>query len=120
MNNDLSSFPGGGDLKLGEKTIEKTHGSQEILKILMESKETGKAVGISSPLMGDGFFTTAVEDIILVDGETIISLIPYDSTGFMLPASKLKLSQITAVCPFRSKFNNPILKNLNRGKNWFF
>lgn len=120
MNNDLSSFPGSGDLTLGEKTIEKTHESQEILKILMESKEAGKAVGISSPLMGEGFFTTAVEDIILVEGETIISLVPFDSTGFMLPVNKLTLSQITAVCPFRSKFKNPILKNLDRGRNWFF
>ncbi len=119
MDNDLRPLSGG-DLKLTEETIEKTYESQEILKILIESKETGKAVGISSPLMGEGFFTTAVEDIILVEGETIISLTPYDSTGFMLPQSKLKLGQITAVCPFRSKFKNPILKNLNRGKSWFF
>ena len=120
MKNASDPLSGGGDLRLGEKTIEKTRESQEILKILIDSKETGKSVGISSPLMGEGFFTTAVEDIILLEGETVISLIPYDSTGFMLPVNKLKLSQITAVCPFSSKFRNPILKNLNRGKSWFF
>lgn len=120
MDNKLNFFSSGSNLKLGEKTIEKTYESHEVLKILVKSKESGNAVGISSPLMGEGFFTTAVEDIMLVDGETIISLVPFDSTGFMLPATKLKLSEIAAVCPFRSKFKNPILKNFDKGKNWFF
>jgi hypothetical protein len=120
MEFDPIPMYGNGDLRRGEKTIDKTHQSQEILKILVESKETGRAVGISSPLLGEGFFTTAVDDIVLLEGETIILLIPFDTTGFMLPVNKLKLSQVTAVCLFRSKFKNPILKNLNRGKNWFF
>lgn len=120
MENELGALTGGSDLRIGEKTIETTRESQEILKVLVESKETGKAVGISSPLMGEGFVTTAVEDIILIEGETIISFKPFDSTGFMLPVSKLRLGQITAVCPLRSEFKNPVLKNLSRDNKWFF
>jgi hypothetical protein len=105
---------------LSSEILESSSETQEMLKILLESKETGKAIGICSPLTGEGFVITVVEDIILDEAETTITIKPYDVTGFMLPVYKIQLSQITAVCPLKSNFGNPLLKNLDKGKSWFF
>ena len=83
----------GTDLRLGERVIDTAREIHMILDILMESKQGGNCVAISSSLTGEGFVITAVEDIILVDGATIICLKPYDVTGFMLPVSKIKFSR---------------------------
>jgi hypothetical protein len=93
---------------------------QEILKVIIASKENGNTVGIRSPEFGEGFFITAVEDIILEEGETAILFKPFDVTGFILPTNKLNLHQIEAACALISEFENPVLKNINKDKSWFF
>lgn len=103
-----------------EQILNLAKSSTDILKLIFESKENGTTVGISSPLLGQGFFITAVEDIILSDGETTILLKPFDVTGFLLPTNKLTLADIEAACPLISTFENPVLKNLEKEKNWFF
>jgi hypothetical protein len=115
---DASSTPKGA--ALGEDVFDSTTETQEILRILLESKESGKSIGICSPLTGDGFVITAVEDIILEEGETTIIIKPYDVTGFMLPVYKIRLTDINAACPLKSQFGNPLLKNLQKDKSWFF
>jgi hypothetical protein len=111
---------GNNALNKARAVVESVVESQEILKVLIESKSQGKSIAIASDRLGEGFVITAVEDILLVDGETIIRFKPYDITGFMLPTNKLSLSQISAVCAFRSEFENPVLKNLDKAKNWFY
>lgn len=120
MKSDTNGEIKGTDLRLGEKVIETAREIHTIFNILMESKQGGNCVALSSSLTGDGFIITAVDDIIFLDGSTIICLKPYDVTGFMLPVNKIKLSHIKAACLMKSKFINPILKNLTKGKNWFF
>ncbi len=120
MKNDIDEVIKGTDLRLGEKVIETAREIHTIFNILMESKQGGNCIAISSLLTGDGFIITAVDDIIFLDGATVICLKPYDVTGFMLPVCKIRLSQIKAACPMKSKFINPVLRNLTKGKNWFF
>lgn len=103
-----------------EQILNLAKSSSEILKIIIESKENGNTIGISSPLLGEGFFITAVEDIILEDGETIILVKPFDVTGFLLPTNHLTLGDIDAACPLISTFKNPVLRNLDKERNWFF
>jgi hypothetical protein len=95
-------------------------GPQEILKVIVNSKENGSTVGIRSSLLGQGFFITAVEDIILEEGETSILLKPFDVTGFVLPSNKLRLAEIEAACPLISEYKNPVLRNIEKDKSWFF
>lgn len=77
--------------------------SDEILRILIHSKEFGNVVGISSPVLGSGIFMTAVDKVIL-DYETVIQFKAVDVMGHMLPNSTLRLSEITLACSFRSRF----------------
>jgi hypothetical protein len=77
--------------------------SKDILRILIHSKEYGNVVGISSPVLGAGIFMTAVDKVIL-DYETIIQLKPYDVNGTLLETNKLKLTDITLGCSFRSRY----------------
>jgi hypothetical protein len=108
-------------LSFKEKVVvESQLGTGEMLKVLIASKEENKSIGISSPRIGEGFFITAVEDIILVEGETIILFKPFDVTGFILPTNKLRLVDINAVCPLSSEFQNPVLKNFDKNKTWYF
>jgi hypothetical protein len=79
-------------------------GTNDILRILIHSKEYGNVIGISSPVLGAGIFMTAVEKVIL-DYETIIQLKPYDVNGAVLGTSKLKLTDITTACAFRSRYD---------------
>jgi len=80
-----------------------TTGTSEILRLLIHSKEYGNVVGISSPLLGAGIFMTAVDKVIL-DYETIVQLKPYDVNGTHLETNKLKLTDITTACAFRSSY----------------
>jgi hypothetical protein len=105
---------------LDEQILNLTFGTQKILRILFDSKENGNTIGIRSPLLGEGFFITAVDDIILQEGETTILFKPFDVTGFMLPTNKLLLADIEAACPLISEFRNPFLKNIARDRSWFF
>jgi hypothetical protein len=77
--------------------------SDEILRILIHSKEYGNVVGIVSPVLGAGMFITAVEKIIL-DYETVIQIKAEDINGEVLDCNTLKLSDITCACPFRTRF----------------
>jgi hypothetical protein len=77
--------------------------SEEILRILIHSKEYGNVVGVSSPFLGAGIFITAVEKIIL-DYEVVVQLKAHDVNGKPLEKSTLKLTDITCACAFRSRF----------------
>ena len=87
----------------------------EMLNILSESKNGGTAVGVVAPVLGSDIHVTAVEDIVVGDDITIV-LKNYDITGYMLGTNKLKLGDITSVCPFKSAFENPYMKTLKQGK----
>jgi len=77
---------------------------EDILRILIHSKEFGNVVGITSPVLGSGVFMTAVEKVIL-DYEVVIQLKAEDVTGKHLVNSTLRLSEITIACAFKSKFD---------------
>lgn len=85
---------------------------EEILNALQESKDRGTVVGISAAILGNGVFLTSVENVIPADSDHIIVLKGYDVTGYILERNKIRLSDIRAICPFQSKFNNPYLKEL--------
>ncbi len=88
----------------------------EIFKALLNSKDSGTAIGIKSASLGKGMFVTGVEDILIGDGHenTKIILKGYDFTGHVLETSHLTLTEIEGVCKFSSKFGNPILKTLSK------
>ena len=77
--------------------------SDDILRALIHSKEYGNVVGIVSPVLGAGMFITAVERVIL-DYETVIEIKAEDINGEALDCNRLKLSDITCACPFRTRF----------------
>ena len=83
----------------------------EMLTVLSESKENGTAIGIQAAALGKEILVTAVEDIIIKEDVTIV-LKNYDVTGYMLETNKLKLGEISSVCPFKSPFENPYMKTL--------
>jgi hypothetical protein len=92
----------------------------EMLGILVNSKQHGSAVGIIAPVFGDDILITAVEDIILEEGKTVIILKQYDRSGYMLPSSRITLEDMTSICPFSSEFRNPYLDNFEKDRSWFF
>jgi hypothetical protein len=92
----------------------------EMLSILIGSKQHGIAVGIIAPAFGHDIMITAVEDIILEEGKTIIVLKQYDRSGYMLPSSRIALEDLTSICPFSSEFRNPYLDNFEKDRTWFF
>ena len=77
--------------------------SEEILRILIHSKEYGNVVGISSPFLGGGLFITAVEKVIL-DYEVVVQVKPFDVNGTHLERNTLKLTDITYACSFKSRY----------------
>jgi hypothetical protein len=77
--------------------------SDDILKILLHSKDYGNVVGISSPFLGSGIFITAVDQVIL-DYETVVQFKPKDVNGEALEKNTLRLSEITTACAFRSRY----------------
>jgi hypothetical protein len=92
--------------------------ASEVLFALRESKTNGTVVGISAPILGNGVFLTAVQDIQPIDGDFLITLKGYDITGYILERNKIRLTGIRGVCPFRSVFKNPYLKELT-GERFF-
>ena len=88
----------------------------EMLNILAESKANGTAVGVSSLVLGNEIYVTAVEDIVIGEDITIV-LKNYDITGYMLETNKLKLGEIRSVCPFKSAFENPYMRTIKHGKS---
>ena len=89
---------------------------RDIFKALLESKDKGTAVGIRALPLGKGMFITAVDDILIGDGNenTMIILRGHDFTGHVLETSVIRLDQIEGVCIFSSQFGNPILKTISR------
>jgi hypothetical protein len=89
---------------------------KDILKALLDSKESGTAIGIKSHVLGKGMFVTAVEDILIGDGNenTRIILKGYDFTGHILETNVVPFTDIEGVCVFDSKFGNPILRTINK------
>lgn len=77
--------------------------SEEILRILIHSKEYGNVIGISSPFLGAGIFITAVDKIIM-DYEVVVIFKPNDVNGARLEKNTLKLTEITCACSFKSRF----------------
>jgi hypothetical protein len=89
--------------------LEFTTASEEILRILIHSKEYGNVVGISSPSLGAGIFITAVDKIIL-DYETVVVLKPLDVNGCNLEKNMLRLTEITCACSFKSQYQRIVHK----------
>jgi hypothetical protein len=90
----------------------------EVQKCLIESKVHKTVVGISAPILGSGVFLTGVQDIIQTDSDYVIVLAGYDITGYILERNKIRLSDIRAVCPFKSEFKNPYLHEFT-GERFF-
>lgn len=90
----------------------------EILKCLLDSKVTGKMVGITSPDLGAETYVTAVKDIVLSDEEVIILIKGYDLSGYFLNKNSLRLKDISSVIPFNSFFENPFLREMNKERDY--
>jgi hypothetical protein len=81
-----------------------------ILNVLLKSKEDQTVVGILSKVLGEGIHITVVVELTISElNSTIIHLNPVDTSGSMLKTSRLRLSDIEAVFPFRSPYKNPFL-----------
>ena len=89
---------------------------REVFKALLDSKERGTAIGIKADQLGKGMFVTAIDDILIGDGQenTHIILKGYDFTGHVLETNSVRLTDIEGVCRFTSKFGNPILKTIHK------
>lgn len=96
---------------MGKLSTELVSDPGEILAVLAESKDRGTSVGIKAPGLGPEICVTAVEEILMGDEITIV-LKNYDITGYMLGTNKLRLAEITSVCPFKSPFKNPYMRTL--------
>jgi hypothetical protein len=107
-------------LPLKEELLDPAKGRNDILSVILKCRADGKSIAVSSPLLGEGFIITGVEDVITEGGETIIQLKHFDSTGYILPVYKINVTDIAAVCAFQSKFKNPVLRNFDRPRSWFF
>jgi hypothetical protein len=92
----------------------------DILNALQESKDQGTCIGIKCLTLGDGILITAVEEIVSDNGETLIHFKYYDSSGYILPSHKARLSEIDLVYPFSTPFTNPYLASIDKEKPWFF
>ena len=88
----------------------------EMLTVLSESKDKGTAIGIKAAALGNEILVTADEDIINIEDVTLV-LKNYDVTGYMLETNKLKLGEISTVCPFKSPFENPYMKTLKNNSS---
>ena len=86
----------------------------KIFKALLDSKEKGTVIGITSPILGKTMCLTCIEDLILSnEGELIVVLKSYDINGYILPSNKISLSHIESVYPFTSMFQNPFIPKRN-------
>ncbi len=90
----------------------------EILKALLESKQSGTAIGIIASKLDEKMIVTGIDDILIEDGRTTVVLKHYDASGYILPSRLVPLSAIDAVCPFVASFNNPILSNIEKTRSW--
>jgi hypothetical protein len=81
-----------------------------IRKELLNSKETGTAIGVYCSALGEGMFLTAVDDIIGVENDEVVVLKPLDMNGIILQRNHIGLNEIQSVCPFDSLYSNPLIK----------
>jgi hypothetical protein len=88
----------------------------DIIKHLLSSKENGTVIGISSTVLGRTMVLTGIRDLIFGD-ELLIVLMPFDTSGYMLPATKISVKDIRSVKPFKSKFENPFVAKLRDDQN---
>jgi len=90
-----------------EQTLEWVTNTEEILKILLDSKVNGNVVGITALSFGPTIAMTAVDDIIDVKNDKIVLLKENDLLGIRLTESEILLSEIVRVCPLKTKYNDP-------------
>jgi len=88
----------------------------DIVSHLITSKENGTIIGINSYLLGTTMVRTGIEALIF-DNEFVVVLKPYDIHGYMLPVTRLFLSEIQSVRSFTSKFENPFVARMNEDRN---
>ncbi len=90
---------------------------EKILKVLTDSKDHKTAIALAATPLGPDYYITAADEIVLGENgsEIMVTLKPYDITGYIFPRNKLLLSEIKAVSPFRSRFENPYLKVAHQG-----
>ena len=75
---------------------------------LQESRQTGKVIGVYSPVLGSGMFLVCVEEIVYEHKEVEkVILKPFDMNGILLTANELSLHHIKSVCPFDTFYVNP-------------
>lgn len=83
---------------------------KSIQKILQDSVVSSNTVGIYCPALGEGMLLVGVEDVLTDSAEPVIVLKRYDLNGIMLQRTHVALSEIRSVCPFDTKYENPLLK----------
>lgn len=105
---------------LNEEDLQFFRDPQEKLRAIMNSLEEGTSIGVKAAALGERVVVTGVQNVLIDEGETVVVLKPYDSSGYILPATRLRLSEISIVMTFLTRFPNPILDNLDREKTWFF
>jgi hypothetical protein len=90
-----------------EQTLQWTTNTEEILKILSDSKANGNVIGINALSFGPTIAMTAVDDIVDVKNDKIVLLKEIDLLGIKLSESEILLSEIVSVCPLKTKYNDP-------------
>jgi hypothetical protein len=93
----------------------------QVLDAIIQSNQNRTAIGIRAPGIFNGVLVTGIENIILDDdSDPIIVLKKYDSNGKFLDRDRLRLSEIESVCPFKSSFENPFLRELGSVSRFYF
>jgi hypothetical protein len=78
-----------------------------ILSALSHSKESQNIIGIISPVLGEGMFLTAVDEIDITGQEAVVVLKQYDMSGHILVRTHLSLDEFKSVCLFQMLYKNP-------------
>jgi hypothetical protein len=91
--------------------------SAKILAVLLESKEKGNVVGISSLSLGPAIVVTAVDELIDTKNDKIVLLKDIDILGVKLSQSEILLREIVKVKPLTAKYNDPFHVQLRGHKD---
>lgn len=102
----------------GEHSSPVVSNAKQIMRLLFDSKESGHTIAIRSNKFGEGFYITAVDEIILHEGDTTILL--KSLSGDDDPSNKIKLTEIEAVLSLVSHYSMPLSKFWTRHPTWFF
>lgn len=95
------------------ETEDVTNPSHIVAKLL-ESKNNGTVIGILSPILSSVMVLTCVKELFF-DDQLLVEIMPYDTNGQILPATRIYLHEIKSVKPFTSKFQNPFVAKLSEG-----